>query len=44
MTGALAGAYLGAMALPSRWLDVLENGKHGRDYALGLAKRLLENG
>lgn len=40
MTGALAGAYHGAAALPARWLDALEDGPRGRSYAVDLADRL----
>jgi poly(ADP-ribose) glycohydrolase ARH3 len=42
MAGALAGAYHGASAFPSRWVEVLENGPKGRDHVLGLADRLFE--
>ena len=42
MTGALAGAYWGLEALPAQWLDALENGKQGRDWALGLCVRAVE--
>lgn len=40
MCGAISGAYLGASALPSEWLDALENGWQGRDDAQDLADRL----
>ena len=41
MAGALAGAYHGEGALPSRWIDVLEGGARGRDYVRELGDRLL---
>ena len=44
MTGALAGAYHGALALPERWVKVLEDGDKGKRYVLSLADRLLELG
>ncbi len=40
MTGAVAGAYHGVRAVPSKWWDKLENGSKGRDYILDLATRL----
>jgi poly(ADP-ribose) glycohydrolase ARH3 len=40
MTGAIAGAYHGAAAIPERWLAALENGPKGRDYVRDLADRL----
>lgn len=40
MTGALAGAYHGARAIPRRWLEALENGEKGRDYIRDLASQL----
>ncbi|GAB4244381.1 MAG: ADP-ribosylglycohydrolase family protein [Thermoleophilia bacterium] len=40
MTGALAGAYHGAEAIPLRWWDGLERGPRGRDYVAGLADDL----
>jgi poly(ADP-ribose) glycohydrolase ARH3 len=40
MTGALAGAFHGASALPERWVAVLEEGERGRSYAESLADRL----
>lgn len=43
MTGALAGAFHGAAALPRRWLGELENGEKGRDYVVSLADRLLDS-
>lgn len=42
MAGAQAGARHGASALPRRWVESLEGGERGRDYALGLADRLFE--
>ena len=42
MTGAIAGAYHGVAAIPSRWLDRLENAARGRDYVGRLADRLWE--
>ncbi|MGD8564485.1 MAG: ADP-ribosylglycohydrolase family protein [Desulfarculaceae bacterium] len=42
MAGALAGAYWGIEALPRKWLDVLENGSKGRDYAAGLCRRCVQ--
>lgn len=40
MAGALAGAHLGAAALPERWLAGLEGGPRGREYVAGLADDL----
>lgn len=42
MTGAIAGALLGADAIPPNWLDAVENGFHGRDYIRALADTLFE--
>lgn len=42
MTGAIAGAYWGAKALPSRWIESLENGGRGRDKMITLADRLAD--
>jgi poly(ADP-ribose) glycohydrolase ARH3 len=42
MTGAIAGAYHGAAAIPARWRDALEDGRHGRRRLVELADRLLE--
>jgi len=42
MTGALAGAYHGALAIPERWLECLENGQMGRDWILALAGQLYQ--
>ena len=38
MAGALAGAYWGLGALPSSWLQGLENGTRGKDYVLDLCR------
>ena len=38
MAGALSGAYWGVEALPTRWLDQLENGKYGQKYVLKLCR------
>jgi len=40
MTGAIAGAYHGAAAIPERWLDGLERGPKGRDHLERLAEWL----
>ena len=40
MTGALLGSLLGTAALPAGWLDRMENGPYGRDFADQLARRL----
>jgi ADP-ribosylglycohydrolase len=40
MAGALAGAYYGYSAIPSVWLEPLENGEKGRDYVAALAVEL----
>jgi len=42
MAGAIAGAYYGLSAIPEEWIAPLENGPKGRDYVLGLARRLAE--
>lgn len=42
MTGAIAGAFHGASAIPQRWLDVLEEGTSGRGCLVRLADRLYE--
>jgi len=42
MTGALAGAYHGAEAIPHEWIEALDNGSKGRDYVLQLAGKLAE--
>lgn len=41
MAGAIAGARFGADAIPSAWLDTVENGERGRDHLDGLARRLI---
>lgn len=40
MAGAIAGALHGAAGIPAEWLEGLENGARGRDYAAGLARDL----
>ena len=42
MAGALAGAQLGAEAIPSRLVELLESSLKGRDYLVGLADRLCD--
>jgi poly(ADP-ribose) glycohydrolase ARH3 len=42
MTGAIAGAFHGASAIPPNWLDALENGPQGRDYMTALADQLYD--
>ena len=42
MTGAIAGARYGAEAIPSRWLDALEEGDRGRSFVEDLARRVWE--
>lgn len=42
MTGALMGALHGKDWIPARWLDNMENDEKGRDYIIGLAKKLSE--
>lgn len=42
MTGALAGAFWGMASLPQLWLDALENGPMGRDYAISLCKTIAD--
>lgn len=42
MTGAIAGAFHGAEAIPEDWLSALENGAKGRDYVRHLAESLYE--
>jgi poly(ADP-ribose) glycohydrolase ARH3 len=42
MTGAIAGAFHGASAIPPNWLDALENGPQGRDYVTALADNLYD--
>lgn len=40
MAGAISGARLGQEAIPSVWLDALEDNGHGRTYIEELAKKL----
>jgi len=40
MAGAITGARTGASAIPSRWLDALEDGDKGRSYVERLAEQL----
>jgi poly(ADP-ribose) glycohydrolase ARH3 len=40
MAGAIAGAREGASAIPTRWLEALEDGPKGRSYVEHLARRL----
>ena len=40
MAGALVGALHGAAWIPARWYDNIENGEHGRDEIVSLARRL----
>ncbi len=40
MAGALVGALHGAAWIPARWYDNIENGVHGRDEIVALARRL----
>jgi poly(ADP-ribose) glycohydrolase ARH3 len=40
MAGAIAGARFGAGAIPARWLDALEDGRHGRRHVETLATML----
>jgi poly(ADP-ribose) glycohydrolase ARH3 len=42
MAGALAGALHGSSWIPARWHDNIENGAHGRDEIIVLARRLAE--
>ncbi len=42
MAGAIAGAYHGVSAIPSRWVDKLENERRGKDHVIALADELLE--
>ena len=41
MAGALAGAHWGLGALPSSWLQGLENGARGKDYVLDLCRQAI---
>jgi len=40
IAGALCGALHGTKWIPKRWFDNCENGEHGRDYAIKLARGL----
>ncbi len=40
MAGALAGALHGTSWIPPRWYDNIENGKHGRDEIVELARKI----
>ncbi len=40
MLGALLGAAYGVQWIPARWYCMLENGTHGRDYAIKLGREL----
>ena len=40
MAGALVGALHGSSWIPARWYDNIENGVHGRDEIVALARRL----
>jgi len=40
MTGAIAGAFHGACAIPPDWYEVLEGGVKGKGYVEGLARGL----
>ncbi len=42
MTGALAGAFHGAAAIPERWINALEDGDKGRSHISMLAQRLFK--
>ena len=42
MAGALVGALHGRAWIPARWYELIENGLHGRDEIVLLAKRLVE--
>lgn len=42
MTGAIAGAFHGASAIPPNWLAALENGPQGKNYLSGLADQLFD--
>ena len=42
MAGAIAGARHGAEAIPSRWLDALEEGDRGRSFVEDLARKVCE--
>jgi hypothetical protein len=40
VAGALVGALHGRSWIPARWHDNIENGEHGRDEIVSLARRL----
>ncbi len=40
MAGALAGLLHGASWIPARWYDSIENGRHGRDEIVSMARQL----
>ncbi len=40
MTGAISGAHLGVQAIPSNWINGLENDSRGRSYIVQLAQQL----
>lgn len=40
MVGALVGALHGPAWIPARWHEQIENGKHGRDKILEIARQL----
>jgi len=40
MAGAIAGAHLGSVGIPKRWLDKVESGLRGRDDVATLARQL----
>jgi len=40
MVGAQLGSLYGSEWIPSRWFAQIENGRHGRDFMVDLAKRL----
>jgi poly(ADP-ribose) glycohydrolase ARH3 len=44
MAGAIAGARFGASSIPSRWIDALEEGEHGRRHVKSLADQLAVRG
>jgi ADP-ribosylglycohydrolase len=42
MAGALVGALHGSAWIPARWYVNIENGKHGRDEIVAVARQLSE--
>lgn len=42
MTGAIAGAFHGVNAIPTSWMEAMENGLKGRDYVRDMAALLWE--